>query len=456
MDLSLAIELKNPLKWNVGAISQYFKILRCMVQSAIIYSLTAFMSIKKTTLKNGLMVATDSIDDFESVSVGVFVNVGSVNETIDQIGISHFLEHMAFKGTTTRSASQISYAIESVGGFLNAYTGKEITVFHAKVLKNNIGLAVDILTDIIQNSTFNEEELEKERGVIIQEIHQVNDNPDDLIFDLFQAKCFEHERLGTSILGNEANVLAFNAANLDDYLKAQYSTDKMILAASGKVDHDELVELAESFTNKLSCFKTCDIEQQSYNGGFVHKKRQLEQTHLVLGFEGISHTHQDKFNLSVMSTILGEGMSSRLFQEIREKRGLAYSVFSFTSHYRDTGIFGIYAACEDKKAQKVIDIIMRELEAIKTNVTEEEVGKAKNQIKASLLMGLENSSVRMERMASQFLFHKKFSSPAEIADKIDQVTSESVKNTAKTIFKSAPTLAVIGNGEDLEKLYDIF
>ncbi|MDR2666758.1 MAG: insulinase family protein [Holosporales bacterium] len=414
------------------------------------------MSIKKTTLKNGLTVATDSINDFESVSVGIFVNIGSVNETIDQIGISHFLEHMAFKGTTTRSASQISYAIESVGGFLNAYTGKEITVFHAKVLKDHLELAVDIIADIIQNSIFDEEELEKERGVIIQEIHQVNDNPDDLIFDLFQAKCFEHERLGTSILGNEANVLAFKAADLDNYLKTQYSTDKMILAASGRVDHDELVKLAESFTNKLSYFKTCDVEQQSYKGGFICKKRQLEQTHLVLGFDGISHTHQDKFNLSVMSTILGEGMSSRLFQEIREKRGLAYSVFSFSSHYRDTGIFGVYAACEDKKAAEVISIIMHELEAIKTDVTKEEVDKAKTQIKASLLMGLENSSVRMERMASQFLFHKKFSSSAEIAEKIDQVTLDSVKNTAQMIFESVPTLAVIGNGKDLEKLYDVF
>ncbi|MDR1390860.1 MAG: insulinase family protein [Holosporales bacterium] len=412
------------------------------------------MSIKKTELDNGLSVVTDGIESFQTVSLGMFVNVGSVNENEKQGGISHFLEHMAFKGTSKRSALQISHAIESVGGFINAYTSKEVTAFHVKVLKDNVDLAIDIVTDIVQNSTFDEIEFEKERGVIIQEIHQLNDAPDDLVFDMFQEKCFDNERLGTQILGSEEDILSFKPENIREYLDTQYSTNSMVLSASGNLDHDEFCRLVDESTPKMRAFETDVVEKQTYKGGFIFKKKELEQTHLVIGFEGMSHTHENKFDLCAMSTILGGGMSSRLFQEIREKRGWVYSISSFISNYRDTGIFGVYAACEDSKAREVIEVIKDEFEKSKFDIKEEELNKAKIQLKASLLMGLESSSARMERLANQYLLQGRLNSLDQISEKIEAISLASLKCVVEKVFASKPTLAVIGNGGDIEKLYD--
>lgn len=412
------------------------------------------MTTKVSKLKNEITIATDTINNFETVSLGLFVNIGSVNENSNQTGISHFLEHMAFKGTKKRSALDISYEIESVGGVINAFTSKEITAFHVKVLKDNVDLAVDIISDIVQNSTFDKIEFEKERGVIIQEIRQLNDAPDDLVFDMFQSKCFEGEKLGTQILGSEENILAYSPNDLDSYIKSKYTTDKMVFAASGNIDHNKLKILAEEHTTKLNYFNVDPVEKQIYKGGFVFKKKKLEQTHLIYGLKGLSYTDDKKFALSVLSTILGGGMSSRLFQEVREKRGLVYSIFAFCSNYKDTGTFGVYAACQDKKAKEVIDIIRFELKKIIDDITEEELQKAKTQLKASLLMGLESSSTRMERLANQILLHKKISSPSETAQKIENIQIDSVKSLISNMLQSKPTLAIIGNGKDIEKLYE--
>ena len=403
-------------------------------------------------IRNGLTVATDSIENFETVSIGMFVNVGSVNENEKQTGVSHFLEHMAFKGTATRSALQISCAIESVGGYINAYTSKEVTAFHAKVLKEDVKLAVDIITDIIQNSTFDAEEFAKEQGVIIQEIRQLNDTPDDYIFDMFQAKCFEDKKLGTQILGSEENILSYKPSDLDTYLKTKYSTDKMILSASGKITQDELVDLAHNFTHQMTEFDVEPVAKQVYKGGFSFKQKDLEQTHLVFGFEGVSHTDENKYDLTVLSAILGGGMSSRLFQEIREKRGLAYSVFSFCTSYRDTGTFGMYAACEDSKAEEVVKLSLAEFEKIQNSITEEELNKAKMQLKASLMMGLESSSTRMERMANQYIHLGRIVEPSEIVEKIEAISVDSLQKLSAKMFKTKPTLALIGKGKDAEKL----
>lgn len=414
------------------------------------------MSIETTKLKNGLTIATDNISNFETASVGIFVNIGSVNETAEQSGLSHFLEHMAFKGTTKRSALQISHEIESVGGYMNAYTSKEVTAFHSRVLKGDIKLAVDIIMDIVQNSTFEEKEFEKEKGVIIQEIRMQNDTPDDYVFDMFQSKCFDGESLGTQILGSEEDILKFSPEDMKKYLTSKYSTDKMIMCASGNVDHSHFIDLANQFSDKMSSFKTDEVQKQSYKGGFIFKKKELEQTHLVLGFEGLNHTDENKYDMFVLSMVLGGGMSSRLFQEVREKRSLVYSIFSFTSNYRDSGTFGVYAACEHNKSQEVIDIVKNEFAKINLDLTESELEKAKTQIRASLLMGLESSSARMERMANQFLLQNKFISSDEVSKKIDSITKESVINVGEKIFKTKPTLAVIGNGNDIEKLYEVF
>ena len=412
------------------------------------------MEAKISQLENKLTIATDTINNFETVSLGLFVNIGSVNENSKQVGISHFLEHMAFKGTEKRTALEISYEIESVGGFINAFTSKEMTAFHVKVLKDNVNLAVDIISDIVQNSTFDKIEFEKERGVIIQEIRQLNDAPDDLVFDMFQSKCFEGEKLGTQILGSEKDILSYSPDDLDSYMKSKYTTDKMIFVASGNIEHESLKNLVEKYTPKLHSFNVPSVETQVYKGGFIFKQKKLEQTHLIYGLKGLSHTDDNKFALSVLTTILGGGMSSRLFQEVREKRGLVYSIFAFNSNYKDTGTFGIYAACEDKKAKEVIDIIRFECGKIAEDISEEELQKAKTQLKASLLMGLESSSTRMERLANQILLHKKISTPAETAQKIENIQLDSVKNLINQILKSKPTLAVIGNGKDIENLYE--
>ena len=408
------------------------------------------VSIEK--LNNGITVATDSIENFETVSIGLFVNVGSVNESEKQTGISHFLEHMAFKGTSTRSALQISCAIESVGGYINAYTSKEVTAFHAKVLKDDVKLAVDIITDIIQNSTFDAEEFAKEQGVIIQEIRQLNDAPDDYVFDMFQAQCFEAEKLGTQILGSEENILSYKPQDLDMYLKTKYSTDKMILSASGKISHAKLVDLANNFTTKMTKFDIEPVAKQVYKGGFSFKQKDLEQTHLIFGFEGVSHTDECKYELTILSAILGGGMSSRLFQEIREKRGLAYSVFSFCTSYRDTGTFGVYAACEDSKAEEVVKLTIAEFEKIQNSIAEEELNKAKMQLKASLMMGLESSSTRMERMANQHIHLGRIVEPSEIVEKIEAISVDSLKKLSAKMFNTKPTLALIGKGKDAGKL----
>lgn len=412
------------------------------------------MEAKISQLENKLTIATDTINNFETVSLGLFVNIGSVNENSKQVGISHFLEHMAFKGTEKRTALEISYEIESVGGFINAFTSKEMTAFHVKVLKDNVNLAVDIISDIVQNSTFDKIEFEKERGVIIQEIRQLNDAPDDLVFDMFQSKCFEGEKLGTQILGSEKDILSYSPDDLDGYMKSKYTTDKMIFVASGNIEHESLKNLVEKYTPKLHSFNVPSVETQVYKGGFVFKQKKLEQTHLIYGLKGLSHTDDNKFALSVLTTILGGGMSSRLFQEVREKRGLVYSIFAFNSNYKDIGTFGIYAACEDKKSKEVIDIIRFECGKIAEDISEEELQKAKTQLKASLLMGLESSSTRMERLANQILLHKKISTPAETAQKIENIQLDSVKNLINQILKSKPTLAVIGNGKDIENLYE--
>ena len=403
-------------------------------------------------INNGIAVATDTIDSFETVSLGLFVNIGSVNENAEQKGLSHFLEHMAFKGTTTRSALQISSAIESVGGYINAYTSKEVTAFHAKVLKDDVKLAVDIITDIIQNSTFDADEFAKEQGVIIQEIRQLNDAPDDYVFDMFQAQCYENEKLGTQILGSEDDILRYNPNDLDTYLKTKYSTDKMILVASGKIEHKAFLDLAGKFTSNMKKFDVEPVEKQSYKGGFSFKQKELEQTHLILGFEGVSHSNEDKFALSILSAILGGGMSSRLFQEIREKRGLAYSVFSFCSNYRDSGTFGVYAACEDSKVEEVIKISLAEFDKIQHDISETELNKAKMQLKASLLMGLESSSTRMERIANQYINYGLIVPLKEIVKKIDAISIDSLKLVVQKIFASKPTLALIGKGQCAEKL----
>jgi predicted Zn-dependent peptidase len=307
---------------------------------------------------------------------------------------------------------------------------------------------------MVQNPAFDLCEFEKERGVIIQEIRQLNDVPNELVFDMFQEQCFYGKRLGTQILGNEDLITSYGVGDLKRYISAKYSSDRIMICAAGGVVHDQLLDLSNRFVSKMLPFEIEPVEKQEYVGGYIFKKKNLGQTHLVLGFEGLKHTDDNKFSMGVLSNILGGGMSSRLFQEVREKRGLAYSIFSFENRYIDTGVFGIYAACDDNDAKDVIAIVREECEKIRINVEEEELIKAKAQMKASILMGLESSMSRMQRLANQLMFLNEYIPPSEIAKKIDEVNLESVKNIAEKVFRTRFTMAVLGNCADIEKLYD--
>jgi predicted Zn-dependent peptidase len=408
------------------------------------------MAIKKTILENGLTVATDNIDNFETVSLGLFVNVGSVNESNELCGISHFVEHMAFKGTETRTSLQISEAIESVGGFMNAFTSKEITAYYVKVLKGDLELAVDIIADIVQNSVFSMEEFEKERDVIIQEINQSNDTPDSLVFDLFQSQCFEDEKLGMPILGTVNNINSFAPRSLHDYVLNNYSSSKMIMTASGNVDHERFVHLVQQYTGKTKSFDTEGVETQKYKGGLIYKEKELEQMHIAIGFEGEAHAFPRRYDMMVLATIMGGGMSSRLFQEVREKRGLAYSVFAYQTNYRDTGVFGIYLGCDIKRAKEAVDVVNNEMAKIEAGISNEELARAKTQIKASYLMELESSSARMVRMANQHLLYGRFFSNSEVAEAIDNVSMDSILEVARRINGSKQTMAIVGKTEGIE------
>ncbi len=401
--------------------------------------------INLTKLDNGLTVISDSIDSVETISLGIFVSVGSVNEEYNQKGLSHFLEHMVFKGTTTRNAIQISSAIESVGGIMNAFTGQEMTGFHAKILKEHLPLAIDVISDMLQNATFDSIEFDRERKVVIQEIKMVNDSPDDYISDLFQSTCFNNGRLGSPILGFEEDILSYTPDDIRNYMNTNYSIDKMVLVASGNVQHNELIELANKFIVNLKQFNTKKVETQNYTGGYIYKERDLEQTHVMIGYEGYSYNDHDKYKLMLLSSVLGSGSSSRLFQEVREKRGLVYTVYSTISSFRDTGTFGVYAACNPNKTEEVINIVKDELIKIQSNLSIDELNKAKMQLKSSLLMRLEDNSNRMERIASQYLLEGKLTEVNETISCINKLNIEDIEEIAKNIVDNSKyTLAILG------------
>lgn len=406
--------------------------------------------VKLTKLNNGMTVISDNIDSVETISLGIFVSVGSVNEEDNQKGLSHFLEHMVFKGTTTRNALQISSEIESVGGIMNAFTGQEMTGFHVKILKEHLPLAIDIISDMLQNPTFDSIEFDRERKVVIQEIKMVNDSPDDYISDLFQYTCFTNEKLGSPILGYEEGILSYTPNDIRNYMNTNYSIDKMVLVASGNVKHDELVDLANKFIVKLKQFKTKPVKKQIYTGGYLYKERDLEQTHIMMGYEGYSYNDNNKYKLMLLSSVLGSGSSSRLFQEVREKRGLVYTVYSTTSSFRDTGTFGVYAACEPSKTEEVISIVKEELNKVQSNLSIEELNKAKMQLKSSILMGLENNSNRMERIASQYLLEGKITEINETIRNINCLDIKDIENTASNIVNNKYTLTILGKPSNID------
>ncbi len=410
------------------------------------------MTITVTTLANGMKVVTDTIESVESASLGIWVGVGARHEHEDVNGVAHMLEHMAFKGTQRRSARSIAEEIEAVGGSLNAYTSRENTAYFARVLKSDVPLAVDILADILQHSTFDNEELSRERAVVIQEIGQSFDTPDDLVFDHFQEIAYPDQPIGRSILGSAERIGGMSRDTIAGYMNRNYTAPGMILAAAGRVDHEALVAQAEGLFSSLGNGNGPPAAPAIYKGGERIEHRELEQIHLVLGFDGVAYGDPDYYAVSLLSYLLGGGMSSRLFQEIREKRGLVYSIYGFTSSYVDGGSFGVYAGTGEQEAAELIPVLCDEINKVTVSVTEEELERTKAQIKAGILMSLESTSARCERLAQHMFVYGRPLTTEEIVAKIDAVDVAAVVRAAKRVTSTPPTFAALGPSAGLRRL----
>jgi len=408
------------------------------------------MTAQLSTLTNGLRVATDRLDTVDTVSLGIWIDVGTRHEPAEINGVAHFLEHMAFKGTERRSALAIAEEIEAVGGHLNAYTSRESTAYYAKVLKEDLPLALDILSDILQYSTFDCEEIERERAVILQEIGQANDTPDDIIFDYFQERAFPDQAMGRPVLGRPEIIRRLGRDAVLAYLRAHYGARRMVLAAAGKLDHDRVVDLAEELLGGTPADRSATTEPARYTGGDRREHRDLEQLHLVMGFPGPALEDPDYYAAAVLSTALGGGMSSRLFQEIREKRGLVYAIHSFVHGYRDGGLFGIYAGTGEAEAAELVPALCEQTVRLEEGLSPVELNRAKTQMKAGLLMSLESTSARCEQLAQHLLIHGTPFDPVDIVRRIEAVDDDAVRRVVDHWRSGPPTLVALGPMGGLE------
>ncbi|PIR39509.1 MAG: peptidase M16 [Alphaproteobacteria bacterium CG11_big_fil_rev_8_21_14_0_20_39_49] len=409
-----------------------------------------------TTLDNGLRIISQKMNETEAVTIEIWTGVGSRYERPEQNGISHFLEHMAFKGTKTRTAKQIAEDFDNIGGQLNAFTSREHTVYYAKVLKENFNEAADLLADIIQNSIFEQKEIERERNVVLQEIAMTNDAPDDIIFDLYQATAFSNQPLGRSILGPSKLVANFSRDDLTGYVSEHYHGANLVLSVAGNIEHQTVVEFAKKNLSNIPKGKRSEKETANYSGGEHREERDLEQVHLTFGFKGISYLDEDVYKVQLLSCILGGGMSSRLFQEIRENRGLAYSVSSFNSSYLDSGTFTVYSATSPEKINELINAVCDEMKKATSDISEAELKKSKAQAKAGLLMAQESCNNRADALGRRLICYNRYISNQEILDKMNSTTVTDVKEVLeKIITSSKPTIAAIGKLDKLESYNDI-
>ncbi|TVP70984.1 MAG: insulinase family protein [Rhodobacteraceae bacterium] len=403
------------------------------------------MSVQITTLSNGFRIVTEYMPALESAAVGIWIEAGARHETEAQNGIAHFLEHMAFKGTARRSALQIAEEIEDVGGYINAYTSREMTAYYARVLKADVALALDVLADIVLNQAFEPREIEIERGVILQEIGQTLDTPDDIIFDWLQEAAYPGQPIGRSILGPSAGVAGFKEADLRQFVGAHYGPGQMILSAAGAVDHDALVRLAEALFGHLAPKPAGEIPSARFHNGERREDRMLEQAHFALAIEAPDYCADDFYASQVFSGALGGGMSSRLFQRLREDRGLCYTVFAQSGAYADTGMITIYAGTGADEIGDLAHLTMDELKRAAEDLSEAEVARARAQMKAGLLMGLESPSARAERLAKLLSIWGRVPDLSEAISRIDAVTVAATRAHGRDLLtRSRMALALYG------------
>jgi predicted Zn-dependent peptidase len=403
------------------------------------------LSVRSTTLDNGMIVLTDDMPHLESASIGIWVKAGSRSETKAEHGISHMLEHMAFKGTKSRNAFEIAEAIENVGGDLNAATSVEHTGYFARVLKEDVALAGDILSDILQNSMFEQDELDREQQVIVQEIGAARDNPDDHVFDLFQSAAYPDQPIGRTILGTVESVKSFGPDSIRGYMEKNYVGDHMVICAAGNVDHEALVDIANDRFHTLRRSGAPEPERAKYVGGEERLLSEHEQAHIVLGFEGRAYNSDGFYAAQILASVLGGGMSSRLFQEVREKRGLCYSVYAFHWAFADSGIFGVAASTGEEEVADLMPVVVDELRKATETITDDEVIRVRNQIRAGLLMSLESPSSRAGQLARQQILWGRTIPLQETVDRINRITADRVKQVAHQLFSSGEvSLAGIG------------
>ena len=403
-----------------------------------------------SVLPNGLRIVTDTMPGLSTAAIGIWVDVGSRHEAAEQSGIAHLWEHMAFKGTARRSAFDIVAEIENVGGQLNAYTGREATAYYARVMKDDVPLSLDILADILFHSTVPEDELVKERAVVIQEIGQVNDTPDDIIYDHFQTYAYPDMALGRPVLGSIPTV---NNVTRDDILKfigRSYHAGSLVISAAGAVDHDAIVRQCEQLFGHLPHKPLLESAPALYCGGGFREQRPLDQVHLIMGFDGVSLHDPDYYTQQVYSMLLGGGMSSRLFQEIREKRGLVYSIHSFGSSFSECGLFGVYAGTGDEEVAAMIPVIADELKKSAGRLPHDEISRARAQVKAGFLMTLESCMARAELWAGQLLTFGRLMPVDDILQKIDDVTADNIQNLSQRMLSSPLSVIAIGPIDHLE------
>jgi predicted Zn-dependent peptidase len=414
------------------------------------------MSVETTKLANGLTVITHPMPHIETVAIGIWVKAGARDELPEENGIAHFLEHMAFKGTKRRTAQGIAEEIENVGGEINAATGMETTTYYARVMKEDWKLALDILADIFTESTLDEDEMERERGVILQEIAAAKDQPDDLVFDLAQAASFGDHPLGRSILGPADLIETMSRDQMRAWRDRNYWASRIVVCAAGNIDHQALAKETEKLLGHLERGANPQRQSPHFASESRTEQKPLDQTHIVLGFAAPNYKDPRIYQLQVLSSLLGGGMSSRLFQEVREKRGLCYSVFAYGTSYEDVGQLGVYAATSPENTSELIDVTADVMLSTAKAVTEKEIARAKAQLKTSLVMNLENASSRADQVARQFLAFGEVPKLNYLVKRIDSVVANEVRDLAHEIFSSTkPSVSAVGQLANLASYSDI-
>jgi len=396
-------------------------------------------NIRKEVLPNGLRILTEVMQHVRSVSVGIWINTGSRREPPEHNGICHFIEHMLFKGTTHRTAEQIARSVDSIGGHLDAFTAKECVCFNTKVLDEHLPVAFDVLSDLLLNPLFREDDIVRERGVVLEELKMDEDNADYLVHEIFTQNFWKDHPLGKPILGTKETVRRLDQKALWDYFRRHYTPNRMVISAAGNLEHQRVVDLVGRYYAGLgpSTEELPEAAPQPHSRITLRNKKDLEQVHLCLGVPSYPLPHERRYGCYLLNTVLGGGMSSRLFQNIREKQGLAYAVFSELNPYRDTGCLSVYAGTSAEAALKVVELVMKEFRDLKANaVPPEELRRAKDHLKGSLMLSLESTTARMSNLARQEMYFGKFFSLDEIAARIERVTPEEVAEIANEFFRT--------------------